>query len=547
MKKVAYFSMEIAIDDKIPTYAGGLGVLAGDTIRSFADLNFPVVAITLLATHFSQKVDKDGNQTEIYKEWNPANAGLELLNKKISVEIGNEKVFIRVWRYIVKGAKGKIAVYFLDSNCEENSPKNREITSELYSRDKEYRLKQEIVLGIGGVRLLKALKYKINKYHLNEGHSALVILELLKNYNKQNLRKKIVFTTHTPVPAGHDKFDKELAQRLLGSYFNKINYKLDSFLFNNELNMTYLALSNSDYINGVAIKHKEVSKKMFSGYSIESITNGIHHLFWTSEYLRDIYNKYFDDSWIKTPLCCLRYVFSIPKDEIFNAHQKSKKDLINFVKEQAKEDLDENVFTISWARRFTLYKRAYLIFMNIEKLKQIAEKVGPIQIIFAGEAAPDDLKGKENLRYVFEIKKALKDSKIKIVFLQAYNMSIAKKLVSGVDLWLNTPQIPLEASGTSGMKAAFNGIPSLSSLDGWWLEGHIENVTGWSIGKRGENTTSDYNESDELYNKLEKNILPIYYNNKEKWKEIMISTIMINGSMFNSHRMVKEYILNSYL
>lgn len=546
MKKIAYFSMEIAIDDKIPTYAGGLGVLAGDTIRSFADLNFPVVAVTLLASHFTQKVDKDGNQTEIYKEWDPAKSGLKLLNKKISVEIEDEKVFIRAWKYVVKGIKGEVIIYFLDSDCKKNNPKNRELTSKLYSGDKEHRLKQEIILGIGGVRLLKALKYKIDKYHLNEGHSALVILELLKYYNKQNLKKKIIFTTHTPIPAGHDKFDRELVQRLLGSYFKKINYSLDSFLFNNELNMTYLALNNSNHINGVTIKHKEVSRGMFFGYPIESITNGVHHFFWTSEYLKEIYNKYLGDAWIKAPFC-LRYVSSIPQNEIFNAHQRTKKELIDFIKEQTNEELNENIFTISWARRFTLYKRSYLIFMNIEKLKQIAENVGPMQIIFAGEAAPDDLKGKENLRYVFEVKKALKDSKIKIIFLEGYNMSIAKKLIAGVDLWLNTPQIPLEASGTSGMKAAFNGIPSLSSLDGWWLEGHIENVTGWSIGKRGENTTSDYNESDELYRKLEKDILPIYYYNKERWKEIMMSTIMINASMFNSHRMVKEYILHSYL
>ena len=546
MKKVAYFSMEIAVDEKIPTYVGGLGVLAGDTIRSMADLNFPIVGCTLLASHFTQKVDKEGNQTEIYNKWNPRDFGFKLLNKKINVEIGDEKVFLRVWKYDVVGTKSKVPVYFLDSNCQENNPENKEITSKLYYGNKEHRLKQEIILGIGGFRLLKALKYKISKYHLNEGHSALVILEFLKKCTSQECKKRIVFTTHTPVPAGHDKFDRALVERLLGKYFKQANYKITDFLFNNELNMTYLALNNSDYVNGVTIKHKEVSRGMFFGYPIESITNGVHHLFWTSKYMQEIYNKYLGDSWVKTP-SSLRYVFSIPQNEIFNAHQKAKKELFDFIKKETKEELNENIFTIAWARRFTLYKRSYLIFMNIEKLKQIGERVGPMQIIFAGESAIDDLQGKENLRYVFQVKKMLEGSKTKIVFLENYNMSIAKKLVSGVDLWLNTPQVPFEASGTSGMKAAFNGIPGLSSLDGWWLEGHIENVTGWSICKRGENTTSDCDEADELYYKLEHNILPVYYNQKENWKKIMISSIMINGPMFNSHRMAKEYILNSYL
>jgi starch phosphorylase len=542
MKKVAYFSMEIAVDEKIPTYAGGLGILAGDTLKSFADLNFPIVAVTLMAKSFTQKIDENGNQIEIYKEWNLPELGFDLLDKKINVEIGDEKVFIKVWKYVLVGTKSNVVIYFLDSNCPENSSENKELTSKLYFGDKEHRLKQEIILGIGGVRLLKELNYKIGKYHLNEGHSALVILELLKKHTKQEVRRKIVFTTHTPVPAGHDKFSKELVEKLLGRYFKEINYKITDFLFNNELNMTYLAFNNSDHINGVTIRHKKVSRELFCCYPIESITNGVHHLSWTGKHFQDLYNKYLGDSWIETP-SSLRYVFSLPLNEIFNAHQKAKKDLFDFIN----DDLDENIFTIGWARRFTLYKRSYLIFMNIKKLKEIAERVGPMQIIFSGKAAPNDLKGKENLRYVFEVKKALQGSKIKIVFLENYNISIAKKMVSGVDLWLNTPQIPLEASGTSGMKAAFNAIPSLSSLDGWWLEGHIENVTGWSIGKREGITISDYDESDELYSKLEIDILPIYYNNKEKWQRIMASTIMINGSMFNSYRMVNEYILNSYL
>ncbi len=538
--------MEIAIKDSIPTYAGGLGVLAGDTIRSFADLNFPVVGITLLARYFNQRVDENGNQVETYEKWSPADCGLKLLDKRVSVEIGSEEVVIKIWKYLLIGIKGSVPIYFLDSDCEENSPENRKLTFRLYYGDRRHRLSQEIILGIGGVRLLELLNYRIDKYHLNEGHSALVILELLKRYSKQELKKRIIFTTHTPMPAGHDRFELELVHRLLGKYFQKTNYNLDDIIFNDELNMTHLALEHSDYINGVTIKHKQVSEKMFIGYPIDSITNGAHHLSWTSKHFQKVYDEYLGDAWVKQP-SSLRYIFSIPKNKIINAHQKTKKDLIDFIKKEHGEDLREDILTIGWARRFTLYKRSYLFFMDIERLKKIAEDSGAIQVIFAGKAAQEDFKGKENLRYVFEIKKVLEDSKIKIVFLENYNINIAKKLVSGVDLWLNTPQIPSEASGTSGMKAAFNGVPSFSSLDGWWVEGHIENVTGWSIGKRDQGDTSDYREADELYDKLERDILPTYYGNKNKWQEIMISAIMINGSMFNSHRMVRQYILDTYI
>ncbi len=546
--RIAYFSMEISADVKIPTYAGGLGVLAGDTLRSCADLRVPVVGITLLARHFTQKVDEEGNQKEIYEEWNPRKF-LTLLPQTISVFVEDREVRVRIWKYTIKGVTGYgLPVYFLDTNCEGNNEQDKKITFDLYGGDQEHRLKQEIILGIGGIKTLAVLNYgNIQKYHLNEGHSALAVLELLKKLNKKSVREKIVFTTHTPVPAGHDRFPLSLAEKLLKKHLEQVKKeKVENLYYQKQLNMTYLALKYSKYINGVAVRHQQISSGMFPNYPIESITNGVHHLFWTSDFLKMAYTQYLGESCKKDP-SCLRYIFSVPTEQIAKAHQQSKEKLINFVNKQNNLKLKNDVLTIGWARRFTLYKRSYLLFMDLARLKKIAEDKGPLQIIFSGEAAPDDWQGKENLKYVFQVKKELEsDPNIKVVFIENYNIDIAKLMVAGVDLWLNTPQAPLEASGTSGMKAALNGVPSLGVLDGWWLEGHLENVTGWSIGKRDQSESYDREEADELYTKLEQIIIPTYYKDKEKWQKIMQSCIMLNGSMFNSHRMVKQYIVNAY-
>ena len=546
--KIAYFSMEIGIKSEIPTYSGGLGILAGDTLRSCADLGIPIVGITLLSSYFTQKVNNEGVQREIYKQWNPKKS-LSLLPKKISVFIEDREIKVQIWKYIIKGIKGyKLPVYFLDTNCNENNEEDKKITFYLYGGDSSYRLKQEIILGIGGVKVLKALNYNhIQKYHLNEGHSALVIIELLKKQIKQEVSNKIVFTTHTPVPVGHDKFSSNLVNRFLQEHLKEIKQEdIKSLYHKNQLNMTYLALDYSKYINGVAIKHREVSSDMFPDYPIESITNGIHHLFWTNNFLKKIYTQYLGQIWKQDPNC-LRYIFSVPKQEIVQAHLKAKKKLIRFIKKYNNIKLESDILTIGWARRFTLYKRSYLMFMDLARLKEITKNKGPIQIIFSGKAAPNDWQGKENLKYVFQIKKELKDNpNIKIVFIENYNIDVAKLMVAGVDLWLNTPHVPLEASGTSGMKAALNGVPSLSILDGWWLEGHLENVTGWSIGKRDQEKVHDRKEAHELYTKLEQFIIPTYYGNKDQWHKIMLSCIMLNGSTFNSHRMIKQYIPNAY-
>ena len=569
--RIAYFSMEIGLDTKIPTYTGGLGILAGDTLRSCADLGTPVVAITLINNkgYFSQKLDEKGNQTEINEEWDFKDF-MKLLPEQISVPIGEREVKIQIWEHIITGINGyQLPVYFLDTDVDDNKKEDKEITFFLYGGDARYRLLQEIVLGIGGARLLKKIGYSnIEKYHLNEGHSALIVLELLKNITKNKklitqsdielVRQKSVFTTHTPVPSGHDKFPLSLVKEFLEDYLGAEEIK--RICHNNELNMTRLALEHSQYVNGVTVKHKEISQDMFPNYPISSITNGVYHLFWTSKPFKELYDKYIQ-GWRKDP-SVLRYALSVPKQEIMRAHQEAKKEMLDFInsnesivkKNFSKENeqdrgMDEKVFTLGFARRMTKYKRPSLLFSDIKKLKDITAKSGPIQIIFSGEAHPKDEEGKQEIRNVFRAMEELKGI-IKVAFLENYNIEIAKLLTAGVDVWLNTPQILNEASGTSGMKACFNGIPHLSILDGWWLEGHIENITGWSIGSRpfvgAKQASDDLKDSQNLYLQLEKNIIPLFYQDKNKWANISQYVIAFNASFFNSHRMVQQYVSNAY-
>ncbi|MBW6462505.1 MAG: alpha-glucan family phosphorylase [DPANN group archaeon] len=552
-RTIAYFSMEIGIDQQIPTYSGGLGILAGDTIKSCADLNVPVVAITLLYRkgYFQQKLDSQGNQTEQGVEWKPEDF-LKKLDKKIIVNIEGRQVHVTAWQYDVKGADSyNVPVIFLDTDLEENSETDRHITHHLYGGDQRYRLQQEIVLGIGGIRTIENLGYRnIKKYHMNEGHSSLLVLELLRKNsinsemlnlkNKNCIRERCVFTTHTPVPAGHDQYDFNLVKEVLGDIipFSELETKCHD----GKLNMTYLALDNSQYINGVAKKHGEVSRDMFPGYLIDSITNGVHSVTWTSVHFGKLYDKYIP-GW-KNDSFTLRYALNIPGEDIWDAHIKAKKDFFDYIKKTTGTKMKPEVFTIGFARRSTAYKRADLLFSSIERLKKIAKDVGEIQIIYGGKAHPNDGTGKDLIRNIFKNMENLKD-KIKCVYLENYDIEIAKKMVSGVDIWLNTPLRPLEASGTSGMKACHNGIPNLSIPDGWWLEGHLEDITGWSIGdKNPDNTRCD--DAKNLYDKLEKQIIPKYYNDRKAWTNIMKHSIAFNASFFNTHRMIHQYVLNAY-
>lgn len=559
--KIAYFSMEIGIRRELPTYSGGLGVLAGDTIKSASDLKLPMVAVTLICKrgYFHQRLDANGQQTEEPEEW-VYSEFMELFPEKIKVEIEGREVQVQAWVYEVKSLTGgNVPVFFLDTDIAENSPEDRDITGQLYGGDKTYRLKQEIVLGMGGVRILAALGFTIKKYHMNEGHASLLALELLREHKRdieevwderliwdiEKVKGLCVFTTHTPVEAGHDKFPYDMVKQVLGEII-PLEILKDLAGMNN-MNMTLLALNLSKYVNGVAKKHGEVSQHMFPGYEIHAITNGVHSYTWTCESFKRLYDKYLP-GWANEPELFVR-IGRIPDNEIWAAHMEAKNILIAFVKSATGIDMDPEILTIGFARRATAYKRADLLFSDIEKLIAIGK--GRLQLVYAGKSHPMDDTGKKLISRIFEIKERLKDN-IQIAYLPNYNMDMALNLVSGVDLWLNTPLRPLEASGTSGMKATHNGVPNFSVLDGWWIEGHIEGFTGWAIGPPPDETDvnetkMDSRDAEDLYTKLETLIIPRFYNDRHTWIRMMQNAIGKNAYYFNSHRMMRRYVTEAYI
>lgn len=551
-RRVAYFSMEIGIDSRIRTYSGGLGILAGDTIRSCADLNVPLVAVTLLYKkgYFYQKLDEQGQQQEFPYEWNPKDS-LKLLPNKVEVRIENRTVVVQAWQYRACGISGyRVPIIFLDTDISQNSDYDRSLSYYLYGGDQRYRFAQEVILGIGGVRMLRELGFhRISRYHLNEGHASLLTLELLNQRKREvepvwdieGVRRMCVFTTHTPVLAGHDQFSYDLVSQVLGEFI-PLDF-LKTIAGEERLNMTLLALNLSHYVNGVAKKHGKVSQEMFPGYHVDSITNGVHSSTWVCESFRRLYDKYIP-GWANDPFS-LRYALSIPREEIWNAHQEAKSLLIDYVNNKTNVGMDPNVLTIGFARRATAYKRADLVLWDVNRLRAISQNVGRLQLIFSGKAHPKDWPGKELIKKIVSVSGEVKDG-IKIVYLENYDMELAKMIISGVDLWLNTPRKPREASGTSGMKAAHNGVPSLSILDGWWIEGCIEGLTGWSIGSAQDIESVDEKDAYSLYEKLEKVIIPTFYTRREQWIDIMRHSIAINASFFNTHRMIQQYVLNAY-
>ena len=560
LRTVAYFSMEIGIETGISTYSGGLGVLAGDTIRSAADLDVPMVAVTLLYRqgYFRQSLEADGWQREEPVTW-PVEQVLEELPPRTSVAIDGRIVHLRAWQYKVRGIGGyTVPIYLLDADLPENAEWDRTLTHSLYGGDEYYRLCQEVILGIGGVRMLRALGYEaIRSFHMNEGHAALLTLELLDEQAKKAgrstlteddvaaVRGKCVFTTHTPVPAGHDKFRLDLARQVIGQRDDF--FALEGVVYEGHtLNMTYLALKMSRYINGVAQKHGEVSRVMFTGYDIAAITNGVHAATWVSKPFGDLYDRYIP-LWRQDNFS-LRYALSIPKQEVWDAHRQAKQRLITWVNQETDAGMEEDVLTIGFARRATSYKRGDLLFHDLERLRRISTEAGSIQVIYAGKAHPRDHAGKELIQRIFQAKHALQND-IRVAYLEDYDMALGAMITAGVDLWLNTPEPPMEASGTSGMKASLNGVPNLSVLDGWWIEGHIEGLTGWSIGEppRGEGKERNFAEdAASLYDKLEQVILPLYYQDREQFIDVMIHSMAINGSFFNTQRMMHEYVVDAY-
>jgi starch phosphorylase len=556
--RVAYFSMEVALESTIPTYSGGLGVLAGDMLRAAVDLRIPMMGVTLVHRkgYFDQTLDSSGNQTEGPSPWSPESRAREL-RARVTVSIEGRSVRLRAFRYDLTGPKGGcVPVLLLDADLEENAAEDRALTDYLYGGDARYRLAQETILGIGGVRMLRELGCsELARFHMNEGHSALLALELLDESARrrgrptfdqddiEEVRKSCVFTTHTPVPAGHDQFPIELAQQVLGR--TDIWQMGDVFCRNGVLNTTYLALSLSHYVNGVAKRHQEVSQLMFAHFRIDAITNGVHAATWATPAFTALFDRHIP-GWREDNLS-LRYAMNIPRGEVSSAHLWAKRALIDRVQHDTGVEMRLDRFTIGFGRRATPYKRAALLLSDPERLSRIAREVGPIQIVYAGKAHPNDLPGKAMIRDVVTRMQAL-DGSITSVYLEDYDMDLAKLMVSGSDVWLNTPEPPLEASGTSGMKAAINGVPSLSVLDGWWLEGHVEGVTGWSVGnhRKARDDSARIFDADDLYGQLERVILPLHYTRPDEYVDVMRYSISLTGSFFNTHRVLQQYLALAY-
>ncbi len=552
---IAYFSMELALESAIPTYAGGLGVLGADTLRSAADLGLPMVGVSLLYRkgHFFQVLDRDGWQQEEAVAWSPEDL-LQRAAATVDVEIEGRKVKVGAWWYALQGAsETTVPVFLLDTNLPENQAYDRTLTDYLYGGDQRYRLCQELVLGIGGVRMLRSLGFDQEaSFHMNEGHSALLALELyfeeLARASAdhaaalERVRRKCLFTTHTPVPAGHDQFPPELARAVLGERRMEALRRLGCC--DDKLNMTRVALGLSHYVNGVTQRHGRISSTMFPGYPIGSITNGVHSASWSTPPFRALYDRHIKD-W-RRDFFALRYALGIPPAEIRQAHAEAKNALIEAINARTNAGFDLRAFTIGSARRVTAFKRPTLLFHDPGRLRRLAARYGRLQVALAGKAHPQDAEAKELIRRLVHFGRTL-GPEVAIAYMPSYDLGLAKRIIAGVDLWLNTPMPPHEASGTSGMKAAHNGVPSLSIFDGWWLEGHIEGVTGWAIGPRERGAgRSDAEDAADLYRVLEETILPIYHNEPQRWAEIMRATIAFNASFFNTHRMLEEYMALAY-
>jgi starch phosphorylase len=561
---VAYFSMEIAMGDDVPTFSGGLGVLAGDHLRAAADAGIPAVGVTLVyhLGFFRQQIDEAGRQVEHAVHWRPADH-LEPLDARVDVVIGGRSVLVGVWRRVVRGEGGSsVPVYFLDTRIDENDPTDRAITDQLYAGDPPLRLSQEAVLGLAGPRMLARLGYgEIATYHLNEGHASLVPVALLSERlggtvaeasaaDIAAVRERCVFTTHTPVPAGHDRFSPEVVAAILGSELAEGLRAIGS-LEDGTLNMTVLGMFFSRFINGVAQRHGEVARAMFPRYRIDAITNGVHVPTWVAPSTALLFDRHLP-RW-REDNAMLRYATGIPLGEVLAAHAEAKEALFDEVTRRRSVRLDPAALTLGVARRATSYKRNDLLLSRPDALRTVVDRVGPLQVIYSGKAHPRDRLGKTLIQRVNAAAEELAED-ITVVYLEDYGMSLASLLVAGVDVWVNNPVAPHEASGTSGMKAALNGVPSLSVLDGWWIEGHVEGVTGWAVGADlgagvdlliGD-PEADATDATELHRVLADVVAPLYYRRPDAFAAVCRFAMALNGSFFTTQRMVREYAARAY-
>ena len=603
---IAYFSAEYGLDQTIPIYSGGLGILSGDHLKSASDLGVPLVAVGLLYKngYFHQKIDENGEQETEYNNIELSNLPINPVKDengeelKIYVKFEKRKVYLKVWQINV----GRIKLYLLDSDIDENTPKDREVTLHLYGGDQEMRIKQEIILGMGGTNLLtRALGLNPTVYHMNEGHSAFLILELIKNIIKEKkvsfevakdiASSKTVFTTHTPVPAGNDIFPIGLVEKYFKEFWPRLGLDREEFLklgmkpcteLEPGFNMGIFALKVAGKKNGVSKLHGAVSRELFGDVwpeiaanesPITYVTNGIHTCSWLAPSLKGLYNKYLIPYWqdniYKDEVW--ENINNIPNQELWGIHQKRKQKLFDIVKENTTnrlrksgysyEEINEitsklnpNALTIGFARRFATYKRATLIFKDLERITQILNNADrPVQLIFAGKAHPADKEGQDLIKRIHEIS-MMPQFKGKIFLLENYNIAMSRYLVSGVDVWLNNPRRPMEASGTSGQKASVNGVINFSVLDGWWAEGYNQE-NGWTIGTNAEFTSyeeQDIADSQSMYRTLEEKIIPTYYEKdengiSEKWMKIMKNSITSTGGKYSTSRMLVDYTNNLYI
>ncbi len=580
---IAYLTMEIGIRSEMHTYSGGLGILAGDVARSAADLGLPMVFVTLASRdgYLRQELDGEGRQVDHADPWEPAEWATPL-EPPVSVELEGRAVWIQAWLHeIVSPAGGRVPVLLLDTELDRNDRRDRTITNRLYGGGEVERLKQEAVLGLGGHRMLDALGFKIETYHLNEGHAAFLPLALLLQTpagagrpaveaplrDAEAVRQACVFTTHTPVEAGHDRFDYADVERVLGDLAPV--EKLKRLAGPETLNMTHLALSLSRYVNGVAKRHGEVAQALYPGYRVHSITNGVH----VGQWAHPAVARLFDGAmpgWRQDPEL-LRQADRLDGEALWAAHREAKAGLIAEVEARTGRRLDPDRPILGFARRMTGYKRPDLLFSDLERLRAIAGR-RPFQVVMAGKAHPKDAAGKEGIAQVGRHARALGDA-LPVAFVPGYDMALAAHLVGGCDVWLNNPVPPLEASGTSGMKAALNGVLNLSILDGWWIEGWEEGVTGWAVDEPAEAGPGPAEAADAapdepgegflplaereegeldpharlLYDKLEGTVLPLWHEDREGWSRMMRWSIARIGPVFNSHRMMHRYAGEAYL
>jgi glycogen phosphorylase len=581
--RVAYFSLEFGLDDSLRVYSGGLGILAGDHLKSSSELGLPLVALGLLYRHgyFRQRLAPDGWQLERYPDSDPAQLPLTLESDAdgepliVHVQLAGEPIAARIWRADV----GRVPLYLLDADVDENAPEGRLVTSALYGGDRELRMRQEVLLGVGGVRALELLRLRPTVFHMNEGHAAFLALERLRTLVAQGtalehalacVRASTVFTTHTPVPAGNEVFDPALVRAYLGPIVAACGLDWEEFLswgrigeHDQAFGLTPLALRTSGRANGVAALHGAVSRRMWApiypGRAVEDVpighvTNGVHARTWISEELQALLaangvhpaEAPADEGWERA--------LGIADADLWRVHRLRKHALGEIVAARARRFVDPEALTIGFARRFATYKRAGLLFSQPERLARLlADPERPLQVVVAGKAHPADDGGKDLIRRIVLAARDLR-AEGRVVFVEDYDIDLARHLVSGVDVWLNTPRRPLEASGTSGMKAGMNGVLNASILDGWWPEGHAPEL-GWAIGEGFEAESEDEQDAhdrESLYRLLEQEIVPAYYERgpdglPERWLAMMRASIVGVGARFNTHRMVAEYAERYYI